>query len=87
VEIKYGDGSAGFGPGVSIHLTGNEVATAIDAWLVAHRVHVAGARTVTVNGELCREGHVYVDPSAFIIADGMKLSGRGPGKPIINPEE
>jgi hypothetical protein len=80
MEIKYGEGKTKYGPGVSIELTGNEVATAIDAWLVAHGVHVSGPRTITVNGELCQTGHIYVDPSGFVIADGEKFDGRGPQK-------
>lgn len=76
--VKYGDGTTKYGPGVSIELTGNEVATAIDAYLVAHEIHVDGPRTITVNGELCEEGQVYVDPSGFVIANGKKLSGSGP---------
>ena len=78
MDIKYGKGSTKYGPGVSINLTGDEVATAIDAWLVAHGVHVSGPRTIRVNGELCKVGHVYVDPSGFVIYDGERLSGRGP---------
>jgi hypothetical protein len=66
---------------VSIELTGDEVATAIDAYLVAHRIHVSGPRTVRVNGELCSYGRVYVDPSGFAIADGTRFSGRGPNSP------
>lgn len=77
MQVKYGTGTTQFGPGVSIELSGNEVATAIDAWLVAHGVHVSGPRTVTVNGALCEAGHVYVDPAGFVIADGNELSGRG----------
>lgn len=77
MEIKYGEGQTKYGPGVSIELTGSEVATAIDAWLVAHGVHVSGPRTISVNGELCKTGHVYVDPSGFVIADGKKFDGRG----------
>ncbi len=75
--VKHGEGRTEYGPGISVELTGDEVATAIDAWLVAHGVHVSGPRTVTVNGELCESGHVYVDPSGFVIADGVKISGRG----------
>ena len=78
--VKHGEGRTEYGPGVSIELTGDEIATAIDAWLVAHNVHVSGPRTVTVNGELCASGHVYVDPSGFVIADGKKISGRVSGK-------
>jgi len=75
--VKYGDGCSEYGPGVSIDLTGDEVATAIDAWLVAHGVHVSGPRTLRVNMELCQSGEVYVDPSGFVIYDGKKFSGRG----------
>jgi hypothetical protein len=75
--VKHGKGRTEYGPGVSIELTGDEVATAIDAYLVAHSVHINGPRTITVNGELCESGHVYVDPSGFVIADGAKISGRG----------
>ena len=77
MEVKFGSGSTEYGPGVSIDLTGDEVATAIDAWLVAHCVHVSGPRTVTVNDELCGNGYVHVDPSGFVIANGEKFSGRG----------
>ena len=77
MEVKFGRGSTKYGPGVRIDLTGDEVATAIDAWLVAHGVHVSGPRTVTGNDELCRNGHVYVDPGGFVIANGEKFSGRG----------
>jgi len=75
--VKHGKGRTEYGPGVSVELTGDEVATAIDAWLVALGVHVSGSRTVTVNGELCKSGHVSVDPSGFVIANGVKISGRG----------
>lgn len=36
MEVKYGKGKTQYGPGVSIDLTGDEVVTAIDAYLVAH---------------------------------------------------
>lgn len=78
MKIDYGDGKTEFGPGVSIALSGDEVATAIDAWLVAHGVHVSGPRTIRVNGELCGAGRVYVDPSGFVITpEGLRMSGRG----------
>lgn len=76
--VKRGNGCTEYGPGVSVELTGNEVARAIDAWLLAQGVRVSGPRTVTVNGKLCESGHIYVDPSGFVIANGAKLSGRGP---------
>ena len=80
MEIKLGEGKTEFGPGVSIDLTGDEVALAIDAYLVSHGVHVDGARTIRVNGGLCEKGSIYVDPSGFVISPtGDKLPGRGDG--------
>ena len=76
-KVDIGKGATEFGPGVEITLTSNEVATAIDAYLVAHGIHVSGPRTICVNGELCEKGSIYVDPSGFAIADGKKYSGRG----------
>lgn len=77
MQVKYGKGKTEYGPGVSINLTGDEVAIAIDAYLVAHQVYVSGPRTITVNGERCNEGHIYVDPSGKVISDGEEYSGRG----------
>ena len=77
MEVKYGAGKTEYGPGVSIELSGSEVATAIDAWLVAHNIYVSGSRTITVNGAICRSGNVYVDPSGFVIKDGNRISGVG----------
>lgn len=76
-EIKRGEGKTQYGPGVSIELTGEEVATAIAAYLVAHDINISGARTITVNGELCEAGQVYVDPSGHVVSEGMMISGRG----------
>lgn len=77
MTIKHGPGQSIYGPGVLIELSGDEVATAIDAYLVAHRVGVRGPRTVTVNGDLCQSGQVYVDPSG-LVAQGKDLwQGRG----------
>jgi hypothetical protein len=78
MQVRYGNGKTEFGPGVTVELTGDEVATAIDAYLVAHGVNIRGSRTITVNGELCEEGEIYVDPSGFVVANGKRLSGRGP---------
>jgi hypothetical protein len=77
MDVRFGSGETEYGPGVSIELTGDEVATAIDAYLVAHGVHVSGPRTVCVNGELCDAGRVYVDPSGFVMYQGERLTGRG----------
>jgi hypothetical protein len=79
VKIDYGKGTTKYGLGVRIELTGDEVANAIATWLVAHNVFISGARTVTVNNEMCEYGQVYVDPSGFVITpEGQRLSGRGP---------
>ena len=80
MEINYGNGKTEYGPGVQIDLGGNEIAIAIDAWLVSQGVAVSGPRTIRVNGELIKDGGMYVDPSGFVINDGEKLSGRGPTK-------
>lgn len=77
MQIKYGEGTTQFGPGVNIDLTGDEIASAIDAWLASRGVLVSGPRTVTVNGALCSVGQVHVDPSGSVTTDGAKLSGRG----------
>lgn len=77
MEVKFGSGKTKYGPGVSIQLTGDDIAVAIYAYLVAHGIHVSGPRTVTVNGELCELGEVYVDPSGFVIADGERFDGGG----------
>lgn len=78
MEVRYGPGITEFGPGVQIEMTGDEVATAIDAYLVAHGICVRGPRTVTVNGELCESGEIYIDPTGFVIHGGERISGRGP---------
>ena len=73
--VKRGNGRSAFGPGVDIELDGDEVATAIDAYLVAHGVHVNGPRTIRVNGALCESGRVYVDPSGYAVVNGKKIDG------------
>lgn len=75
MEVKHGKRMNCAGGGVEIHLSGDDVALAIDAYLVAHGFHVSGPRTVTVNGCLCRSGRVYVDPSGFVVAGGEKYDG------------
>ena len=77
MKVYHGNGKTKFGPGVQIDLSGEEVAQAISAYLVAHDVHISGARTIRVNGELCKEGAVYVDPSGSVIANGIRLTGSG----------
>lgn len=77
MKVKYGNGKTEYGPGVDIELTGEEVAIAIDGYLVAHKVYIRGPRTIRVNGKLCDNGSIYVDPSGHVIYLGIKISGRG----------
>jgi hypothetical protein len=76
IKVQRGNGRTEYGSGVSVELDGDDVAKAISAYLVAHDIHISGSRTITVNGELCQVGHIYVDPSGFVIANGEKASGR-----------
>ena len=78
MKVKYGKGKTKYGPGVEIELTGDEVATAIDAYLAAHNIRINGPRTTSVNGNLCESGSIYVDPSGDVVANGKGFSGRGP---------
>ena len=75
MEVKYGKGKTEYGPGVEIKLNGDEIATAIDAYLTSHNIHVSGPRTISVNNRLIEDGRVYVDPSGFVISHGVKFSG------------
>lgn len=77
MQVSFGKGTTKYGPGVDIELDGNEIARAIMAYLMAHGVYVSGPRTITVNGELCESGNVYVDPSGFAMVDGERYSGDG----------
>lgn len=77
MHIKHGNGPTVYGPGVDIELTCDEVATAIDAYLVAHGKYISGPRTISVNGDLIEFGRVYVDPSGFVMSDGKRINGRG----------
>jgi hypothetical protein len=77
MKVNIGKGRTEYGPGVEIKLTGDEVSTAIDAYLVARGINVSGSRTITVNGKLCDESRVYIDPSGFVIHKGIKICGNG----------
>lgn len=77
MEINFGESKSEHGTGIQIDLTGDEVAIAISAYLVAHNVYVNGARTIRVNGEICKKGSIYVDPSGQVIANGVGWSGKG----------
>ena len=60
--------------GVKIDLSGDEITTAIDAYLIAHTVYVKGARTIRVNGSLIENGSIYIDPSGYVIDNGVKFA-------------
>ncbi len=78
MKVSLGNGKSNYGTGVQIDLTGDEVAEAIDMYLKAKGVIVEGPRTVTVNGELCDKGGVYVDPSGKVkVESTMLYHGRG----------
>jgi hypothetical protein len=81
MEVNYGSGTTEYGPGVAIQLSGDEVATAIDAYLTARGVFISGPRTIRINGELCGKGDVYVDPMGNVMFMGKRYSGRGPQAP------
>ena len=62
-----------------IELDGEDIALAIESWLLARNVRIRGPRTIRVNGELCGSGLVYVDPSGSVsLGNRQELSGRGP---------
>jgi len=77
MKVKFGKGKTKFGPGVEINLSGNEVAKAIDAYLVANGAEIYGARTITINGELCSNAEIYIDPSGGVLYKGRGYSGIG----------
>ena len=77
MKIKKGKGTTEYGKGVDITLSGEEVARAIMTYLTSKGVHIYGARTITINGELCESGRIYIDPSGFCIdKKGKKWDGR-----------
>ncbi len=76
MKIKKGPGRSEYGAGISVCLSGEEVARAISAYLVARDVNISGPRTIWVNGASCEAGEVYVDPSGFVVRKGKKIDGR-----------
>lgn len=76
MKIKKGKGTTEYGKGVDIILSGEEVAIAIMTYLTAKGVYISGPKTITVNGELCKNGRVYIDPDGFCIdKKGKKWDG------------
>lgn len=77
MRVAFGKGTTVYGPGVDVTLSDNEVALAITAYLVARGIHISGPRTILLNGELCKKGRAYVDPSGFVMAKGKRYNGKG----------
>lgn len=77
MDVKFGNGKTVYGPGVEITLDGNEVVAAIHTYLTAHDVHIDGARTIRMNGELFEDVSIYVDPSGQVNYKGKGYSGKG----------
>ena len=76
MRVTYGNGSSSYGKGVVITLTADEVANAIDAYLVAHDCHVSGPRTIrTGYNALLSPVEVYVDPSGQVVDAGVLYDG------------
>lgn len=77
ISIKFGNKETKDGSGVRIELSGNAIAKAINKWLADQNIYIYGPRTMTVNGDLCDFGHIYVDPPGWIVSNGEKISGEG----------
>ena len=77
MKVKYGKGTTKYGPGVEITLSGSEVALAVYTYLTAHDVHIDGAATMRMKGDLFKKTQVYVDPSGRVVAKGKEFLGRG----------
>jgi len=76
MKLKKGSGKTIYGPGVLIKMTGDEVAVAIDAYLVAHNIIVSGPRTITMGKKLLKDTEIYIDPSGSVIEKGIRHLGR-----------
>jgi len=81
MNVQHGNSTLSTGPGVTICLSGEEVATAIEAYLVAHNIVADGFRTVSINGNFCGPDRgtctIHVAPAGFVITNGVKFTGSG----------
>lgn len=80
MRVKRGTASDDSHPGVTIDLTGDEVATAIRHWLHGQGVLIFGSSTVRVDGNLCDSGQVYVDPSGNVVYNGKRYEAIDPAE-------
>ncbi len=60
---------------LTVTLTGTEVAQAILDYCAAHGLNITGPRTVRVNGELCTQGNITVDPLGKVAFAGVIYPG------------
>lgn len=60
---------------VIIALSDTEVALALDAYVVAHGLHVMGPRTLLVNGKIIERGQVIVDPTGAVNTPTERIEG------------
>jgi len=81
MTVQEGDGKTEFGKGVNINLTGDDIALAIYSWLVGQGVFIVGGRTIRINEELCSNSQVYVDPSGYVVFNGVVY---GEGNPDLH---
>ncbi len=77
MKIKHSKKNTEYGTGIEINLSADEVAMAIDAWVTSQNVEISGSRTVTVNGSSCKNARIFVDPSGYVVHNGIKISGTG----------
>jgi len=67
-----------WGMPVSIELTPHDVAMAIDTYCAAKGIHVHGPRTISMDGKLLRRVVIYVDPSGFVVRNGVRYPQQPP---------
>ena len=58
---------------VTIHLDGNEIATAIDAYLLSQKVYVSGPRTITANDTILSDVNAKVLVEGSVVSDGVRI--------------
>lgn len=81
MEIKYGEGTSEYGPGVDIVLSGDELAQAIFDYIKSQGAIIEGPMTARANGGRCMSARVHVDPSGMVTTKEQGvMSGRGPSQ-------
>lgn len=75
--IEHGKSKTKYGPGVDIRLSSEDIAKAILEYVERKGVTITGPRTVLIDGKLCTNGKVYVDPLGNVETEYVILTGRG----------